>query len=110
VEAAQQLLDRADRPTAIFAQNDDMAAGALMAAHDLGIVVPDGLSIAGFDDSAIARIVWPRITTIHQPVFDMARSATDQLLAILEKRPCPPLIDHPFTLIARQSTGDAPKG
>ena len=105
VEAGRRLLDRADPPTAIFAQNDDMAAGALMAAHDLGIAVPGALSIAGFDDSAIARIVWPRITTIHQPVFDMARSATDQLLAILDDRPCPPLIDHPFTLIARQSTG-----
>ncbi|AGH49910.1 MULTISPECIES: LacI family DNA-binding transcriptional regulator [Sphingomonadales] len=108
-EAARRLLARKDRPTAIFAQNDDMAAGAIMAAHDLGIDVPGELSIAGFDDSAIANIVWPRITTIHQPVFDMARSATDTLLAMLEKNPYPDVVDHPFTLIPRQSTGPAPR-
>jgi LacI family transcriptional regulator len=108
VEAARKLLDRPDRPTAIFAQNDDMAAGALMAAHDLGLRVPQDLSIAGFDDSAIAKIVWPRLTTVHQPVFDMARSATDQLVAMLEKKPFEPLVDHPFTLVTRQSTGPAP--
>jgi LacI family transcriptional regulator len=106
--AARRLLDRAERPSAIFAQNDDMAAGALMAAHDLGLSVPGDVSIAGFDDSAIASIVWPRITTIHQPVFDMARAATDQLVAMLEKRPYEALIDHPFTLVTRQSTGPAP--
>jgi LacI family transcriptional regulator len=108
VEAARELLDRADRPTAIFAQNDDMAAGALMTAHDLGLRVPQDLSIAGFDDSAIARIVWPRLTTVHQPVFDMARSATDQLVAMLEKKPYEAVVDHPFTLVTRQSTGPAP--
>lgn len=104
-EAARAMLGRADRPSAIFAQNDDMAAGAIMAAHDLGLSVPGDISIAGFDDSAIARIVWPRITTIHQPVFDMARAATDMLVAMLEKQPHETVIDHPFTLIPRQSTG-----
>ena len=80
-----------------------------MAAHDLGLKVPDDVSIAGFDDSAIARIVWPRITTIHQPVFDMARAATDMLVAMLEKRPHAAVSDHPFTLVARQSTGPSGK-
>ncbi len=107
-QAAQRLLDREDRPTAIFAQNDDMAAGAIMAAHDRGLSVPRDLSIAGFDDSAIAQIVWPRLTTIHQPVFDMARAATDMLVAMLEKQPYAEVIDHPFTLVTRQSTGPAP--
>lgn len=110
VEAARALLDRPDRPTAIFAQNDDMAAGAIMAAHDLGLAVPGDVSIAGFDDSAIARIVWPRITTIHQPVFDMARAATDMLLAMLDKQPYEAVRDHPFTLVTRQSTGPVPAG
>jgi LacI family transcriptional regulator len=104
-QAARALLERADRPTAIFAQNDDMAAGAIMAAHDLGLAVPGDVSIAGFDDSAISRIVWPRITTIHQPVFDMARAATDMLVSMLDKQPYEAVIDHPFTLVPRQSTG-----
>lgn len=105
LEAAGKLLDLTGRPTAIFAQNDDMAAGAIMAAHDRGLRVPHHVSIAGFDDSAIARIIWPRVTTIHQPVFDMARAATDMLVAMLEKEPFAEVIDHPFTLVPRQSTG-----
>jgi LacI family transcriptional regulator len=110
IEAARRLLAQPDRPTAIFAQNDDMAAGAIMAAHDLRLDVPGDISIAGFDDSAIARTVWPRVTTIHQPVFEMARSATDMLVAMLEKKPHEAVIDHPFTLVTRQSTGPAPAG
>lgn len=107
LQAARSLLGKAKRPTAIFAQNDDMAAGAIMAAHDLGIRVPKDLSVAGFDDSAIAKIVWPRVTTIHQPVFDMARAATDMLVAMVEGEPYADVLDHPFTLVPRQSTGPA---
>ncbi|MBR0552685.1 LacI family DNA-binding transcriptional regulator [Stakelama marina] len=106
--AAQRLLERPDRPTAIFAQNDDMAAGAIMAAHDLGLKVSEDISVAGFDDSAIARMVWPRITTIHQPVFDMARAATDTLVAMLEDAPHEDAVEHPFSLVTRQSTGPVP--
>lgn len=105
VEAGRRLLDRKDRPTAIFAQNDDMAGGAIMAAHDLGIDVPGDVSIVGFDDSQIAKVTWPRITTIHQPVYDMARSATDMLVAMLDKKPYLPMVEHPFELIVRQSAG-----
>ncbi|CUS46781.1 Transcriptional regulator, LacI family [hydrothermal vent metagenome] len=79
-----------------------------MAAHDLGIDVPGALSVAGVDDSAIAQIVWPRLTTIHQPVFDMARDATAMLVAMLEKKEHEDLIEHPVALITRQSTGPAP--
>lgn len=105
LEAGRKLLGRPERPTAIFAQNDDMAAGVIMAAHDAGINVPGDLSVAGFDDSAIAKIVWPRLTTIHQPVFDMARAATDMLVSMLEKQPYDDVISHPFALVTRQSTG-----
>lgn len=105
--AGRRLLDRPDRPTAIFAQNDDMACGALMAAHDLGIAVPRDVSIVGFDDSQIAREIWPRITTIHQPVQDMARTATDMLVALLEKKPISWLVRHSFEMIIRQSSGPA---
>ena len=108
LQAAGRLLRRKNRPTAIFAQNDDMAAGAIMAAHDLGLRVPGDVSIAGFDDSAIAKVVWPRVTTIHQPVFEMAQAATDMLVNMLEVRPHLDVLDHPFTLVPRQSTGSAP--
>jgi LacI family transcriptional regulator len=102
--AARILLDRTDRPTAIFAQNDDMAAAAIMVARDMGLEVPRDLSVCGFDDSAIAQIVFPRITTIHQPVYDMARAATDALIHMLDGQPVENLVTHPFKLIVRQST------
>jgi LacI family transcriptional regulator len=102
--AARRLLERADRPTAIFAQNDDMAAAAITVARDLGLDVPRDVSVCGFDDSAIAEIVFPHITTIHQPVYDMSRAATDALIAMLDGKAVDNLVTHPFALIERQST------
>ena len=81
VRAANRLLDIADRPTAIFASNDDMAAGVLAVAHDRGIELPGQLSVAGFDDTTLARTVWPPLTTIHQPMAELARTATEILIA-----------------------------
>jgi len=109
LEAARELLDRPDRPTAIFAQNDDMAAGAIVAAGELGIAVPAELSVVGFDDSQIASTVWPRITTIRQPIRAMAQAATDALVRILEGSHRPP--EHrvmPYELVIRGSSGPVP--
>ena len=80
VEAAKVLLDLPAPPTAIFASNDDMAAGVLSVAHDRGIEVPLALSVAGFDDTTLARMVWPMLTTIHQPMRELAEAATKLLL------------------------------
>lgn len=79
LEAAERLLSLPDRPTAIFASNDDMAAGALTAAHRLGLDVPGELTLVGFDDTAIATAVWPELTTIRQPVAEMAETAVRML-------------------------------
>jgi LacI family transcriptional regulator len=81
VAGAKVLLDQPNRPTAIFASNDDMAAGVLAVAHDRGINVPAELSVAGFDDTTLARTVWPPLTTIRQPMADLARTATQILIA-----------------------------
>lgn len=80
-DGAAQLLALADPPSAIFAANDEMAAGALAVAHQRGVKVPEALSIAGFDDTPIARVVWPPLTTICQPTRQMAYQAADLLLA-----------------------------
>lgn len=80
VRAGQYFLDMAARPTAIFAANDDMAAGVLSVAHDRGVSLPDDLSVAGFDDTTLARTVWPPLTTIHQPMADLARTAAEILI------------------------------
>lgn len=106
-EAGERLLDGADRPTAIFASNDDMALGVISAATRRGIVVPRDLSVAGFDDTPAARTVWPQLTTIGQPIFEMAAAAADLLIPGDARGPSP---DQPpgrifdFRLAVREST------
>lgn len=79
--AGSELLDRDDRPTAIFASNDLMAAGVLASAQKIGIPVPAELSIAGFDDDAIAQATWPCLTTIRQPLEGLGEAAVKLLSA-----------------------------
>ncbi len=76
---ARELLQLPDRPTAIFASNDEMAAGVLSAAQELKISVPDQLSVAGFDDAPIARSVFPRLTTVRQPLRAMGEKSVELL-------------------------------
>ncbi len=80
IEAGRELLSGADRPTAIFAANDDSAAGVLSAAAQLGLRVPEDVSVAGFDDSWVAKSVWPYLTTIYQPISEMAHAAATLLI------------------------------
>ncbi len=77
--AAEGFLRLARRPTAIFASNDDMASGVLAVAHRHGVDVPATLSVVGFDDTTLAQVVWPPLTTIRQPVRDMADTAAQLL-------------------------------
>lgn len=112
-QAAGILLGRPDRPTAIFATNDDMAAGALAKAHSFGIEVPTQLSIVGFDDTTTAITVWPELTTVRQPTVQMASEAVELLLLqIRAKRsgtPCEPRRElREFRIVERQSAGPAP--
>jgi LacI family transcriptional regulator len=79
--AAELLLDLPEPPTAIFASNDDMAAGVLAVAHRRDIAVPAALSVAGFDDTELASAVWPPLTTIRQPTRDLAYSAAGLLFS-----------------------------
>ncbi|MDG1693391.1 MAG: LacI family DNA-binding transcriptional regulator [Porticoccaceae bacterium] len=80
LDAGEAILNQANRPTAIFASNDEMAAGLIAAAHKSGLSVPNDLSIAGFDDSMVATIVWPQLTTVRQPIKEMAASAVEMLI------------------------------
>ncbi len=102
IEAAERLLTQDSLPTAIFAANDDMAAGCLAAAYKCGIRVPDKLSLAGIDDSPIATCVYPPLTTIRQSMADMVEKAVEQLsrLSVSEKT----TLILPHQLIQRQST------
>jgi LacI family transcriptional regulator len=104
IEAARRLLSGKQRPTAIFASNDDMAAGILAVAHELGIEVPKKLSVAGFDDSQLAAIVWPKLTTIRQPSYDMAYSATELLINRIKNLAVPGVTRVSHKMVIRGST------
>jgi LacI family transcriptional regulator len=107
-QCGRTLLARRDPPTAIFASNDEMAAGVLHIAHELGIPVPSRLSVAGFDDTPVSRYTWPSLTTIRQPVEDMAKSVVATLIKVMrdERRKDQ---DNgtlfPYELVIRGSTG-----
>ncbi len=107
--AASRLMAGATRPTAILAQNDDMAVGALNAVREVGLTVPGDVSITGFDDSEVARIARPAITTIRQPVFEMAVAAADMVVAQLSGTATEMCRHHHHELVVRQSTGPAPR-
>lgn len=79
-DLAPQILNLATPPTALICANDDMAIGALLAAHRLGIVVPDQLSVTGFDDTPVSGVVWPPLTTVHQPITDMGARAVELIV------------------------------
>ncbi|AWL11967.1 HTH-type transcriptional regulator RegA [Saliniradius amylolyticus] len=80
VQGAKQLLQLDNPPSAIFACNDEIAAGALFAARLLGVDVPVQLAIAGFEDSPFSRQTWPKLTTAAQPTNDIAREAASMLV------------------------------
>jgi LacI family transcriptional regulator len=104
VEAGRRFLDLPKPPTAIFAANDDMAAGVLAVAHDRGVNVPGDLSVTGFDDTTLARTVWPPLTTMHQPMHDLAFTAAGLLLGpgdLIHRR-------LPHMLVERASAGPPP--
>lgn len=77
----RRLMSQKRRPTAIFCCNDEMACGVIHVAHELGLRVPEDISITGFDDLPFARRLWPPLTTVRQPVKEMAEQASRLLLA-----------------------------
>jgi len=103
--AAERLLSLPDheRPTAIFCANDEMAIGAMQAARAAGLRVPEDLSVVGFDDIAMSRVVYPTLTTVSQPMYDLGRTAMELLLD--GGAPAPGRRVLPHRLMVRGSTG-----
>jgi LacI family transcriptional regulator len=102
--AARALLDQPARPSAIFACNDDMAAATLAVAHGMHLRVPQDLAVCGFDNTPVADLLWPPLTTIDQPFGDMARAAVQLAIETIQE---PAHARHsvlPFTLVKRAST------
>jgi LacI family transcriptional regulator len=104
---APGLLDHPLNPSALVCANDDMAAGALSAAHARGLSIPRDLSITGFDDAPVAAIVWPPLTTVHQPVKVLGQRAVEMLVARLNgtntsSKPVFQQLEH--AVVSRQTT------
>jgi LacI family transcriptional regulator len=100
----EKLLSLRKRPTAVFASNDDMAAGALLVAHRRGCAVPGELSIVGFDDISMAQCLWPPLTTVRQPIKKAAAIATGMLLDSLRTGDFTPVNQEiPGELVIRES-------
>jgi DNA-binding LacI/PurR family transcriptional regulator len=103
--AARELLSRPDRPTAIFASNDLQALGVYRAAREAGLRIPNDLSVVGFDDLPIAAVVDPPMTTVRQPLTEMAVAATELALALGRgEKPSQPGLELATTLTVRKST------
>lgn len=109
VDGARQLLVLKQRPTAVFAANDDTAAGVMWAAAEQGLAVPRDVSVCGFDDTPLSRQVWPALTTVRQPSQAMGRIAALQLLRTIRSGETGDMVSVPFELRLRQSTGPVPK-
>ncbi|WP_041522345.1 LacI family DNA-binding transcriptional regulator [Gilvimarinus agarilyticus] len=78
--ACEQILDSGEPVTAIFASNDDMASAVIATVHRRGLRVPEDIAVAGFDDTAIARSIWPALTTVKQPIDQMSTDSVDLLI------------------------------
>ncbi|MGI9025454.1 MAG: LacI family DNA-binding transcriptional regulator [Burkholderiaceae bacterium] len=95
-------------PTAVLCGNDVLAFGALLEAQELGIAVPEALSIIGFDDLEMVRHVRPALTTVHVPAEAMWNIAADRLIAALRGEPASRAVEVEVALVVRQSTAPAP--
>lgn len=105
VSGGRRLLSLPQRPTAIFAANDLQAFGVMEAARSLGISIPDDLSVVGFDDIAAAQWTGPPLTTVRQPLTQMAEEATRLVISLRDqKRPAQMRVDLATSLVVRGST------
>ena len=105
-DAALELLRRPHPPTAVFASSDSAAFGVLRAARELGLSVPDDLSVVGFDDVPEAALLTPPLTTVRQPLREMGRAAVRQLMLLLADHAQPPTrLVLETELVLRGATG-----
>lgn len=114
ISCGAELLKRTPRPTAIFAANDEMAAGVLHAIRRANLRCPEDVSVIGFDDFQIASSVWPPLTTVRTPTREIGRMAAEKLIghggeevAEDHSREAAPATSP--ALVVRDSTGPAPR-
>ncbi|WP_096152926.1 MULTISPECIES: catabolite control protein A [Bacillus] len=85
IEAVEKLLESEDKPTAIYVATDEMALGVIHGAQDRGLVIPDDLDVIGFDNTRLALMVRPQLTTVVQPMYDIGAVAMRLLTKFMNK-------------------------
>jgi LacI family transcriptional regulator len=102
----RQLLELDNPPTAIFAASDLMAAGALRAANELGVRIPEDLAIVGFDDIGLASLIQPQLTTVRQDMHALGEAAAAGLARMIDDPEAEPARESvPTRLVVRDSSG-----
>lgn len=105
-EGARELMDKPNRPTAIFCFNDDIAIGAIFELKKLGYRVPEDVSVVGFDNIKVTAFMDPPLTTIDQPAHEMGRKAVEVVLQIINDIPLKRNREiFPFNILERESSG-----
>ncbi|MFM9873805.1 MAG: LacI family DNA-binding transcriptional regulator [Fimbriimonadaceae bacterium] len=104
-KAMRQFWELDDKPTAVLCANDEMAIGVIAEAHELGIRVPDDLSVVGFDNSPSGLQIFPSLTTVRQPIGEMGAAAMRALFELIEGRTPNEKTDFQTELVVRDSTG-----
>ena len=107
--AARRLLGLPEPPTAIIAGNDLQALGVYQAAREARLHIPEDLSVVGFDDLPAAQWVSPPLTTIRQPLVDMATAAAELVLSMAAgEAPAQQRVELVTELVVRESTASPP--
>lgn len=109
-EASSKILHSKKLPTAIFCSDDYMAIGVMKKIKEIGLSVPEDISIVGFDDIELSSYIKPSLTTISQPIYEIGKKSAELLLDLIERRretPIHELLD--VELIVRESTSPPPK-
>ncbi|UOQ42896.1 LacI family transcriptional regulator [Halobacillus salinarum] len=101
----KDIIELKDNPTAIFTGSDEIAAGVIIQAKELGLKVPEDIAVIGFDDQPSAEMLDPKLTTIRQPIEQMGQKAVEVLLSLLNKsEPENKMPELPVELVVRNST------
>lgn len=101
--AMQRLLDRGDPLDAVFAGNDQMAAGAYTAIQGRGLRIPEDIAVVGFDDDSFATSVTPALTTVHHPIIELGMKMAETLVNLIEGIPTERVTMLPTSLVVRDS-------
>jgi LacI family transcriptional regulator len=99
-----RVLEADPKIDAVFAANDLMAFGAMRALRNAGRRIPDDVAVVGFDDIPASAITHPPLTTVHQPLYEMGRTAAGMVMASVRGEPIQERVELPTSLVVRAST------